>query len=112
MRHVEQGQQRSPSESKYWCKAFRTKHELVGALCDEDMLDKRLDDGEVSIRVSKEFYGGMLITADMAVRVMRKVNICNIIGNGIVALAEENGFITRENIILIDGVAHAQFVKL
>lgn len=91
---------------------FRTKHELVGAFCDEDILGKKIEDERFKITVSKNFYGGMLITSAMAERVMRKVSIGNIIGNNIVALAKRNGFITEENVILINGVAHAQFVKL
>jgi hypothetical protein len=33
-------------------------------------------------------------------------------GKNIVELASKNGFIVKENVILIDGVPHAQFVKL
>ena len=113
MRHVEQGQQRSQSEGKkYWCKLFQTRHDLVGAFCDESLLDKELEDEKFKVRVTKHFYGGVLVSEYVATRLMGKVSIGNIIGKEIAELAKKNGFITEDNVILIDGVPHAQFVKL
>jgi hypothetical protein len=47
-----------------------------------------------------------------AVKIMSKVTIGNIIGRKIVDVAKDNGFITDENVIFIEGVPHAQFVKI
>jgi hypothetical protein len=91
---------------------FQTKHDLVGAICDEDLLGKELEDKKVKIKVSKHFYGGVLVSEKVAVRIMGKVTIGNIIGKEVVDAAVRGGFITEENIILIDGVPHAQFVKI
>jgi len=43
---------------------------------------------------------------------MRKATIGNLMGEQAVDLAEKNGFIIRKNVILIDGIPHAQFVKI
>lgn len=96
----------------FWGKVFQTKYDLVVALCDESVIEKELEMREMRIKVSKEFYGGRLIDEEVAVRLMNKATIGNLLGERIVELAEKNGFITKENIILIDGVPHAQFVKL
>ncbi len=106
------GRQRSQSEKKYWCKVFHTRQDLVGAICDEDLLDKELEDDRFKIKVTKHFYGGVLISERVAVRIMGKVSIGNIIGKDVTSVAMKSGFITEENIILIDGVPHAQFVRL
>ncbi|MBI4154154.1 DUF424 family protein, partial [Candidatus Woesearchaeota archaeon] len=42
----------------YWCKVFRTKHDVVVAICDEKILGKKLKDEKNSVEVNKEFYGG------------------------------------------------------
>ena len=110
--HVEQNQQQSQSKKKFWCKIFRTKHDLVGAFCDKNLLGKEIKDKKFDIKVSKHFYGGAEISEKAAVNIMRKITIGNIIGKEIVKLAQDNGFITKENTILINGIPHAQFAKL
>ena len=52
-----------------------------------------------------------MIDEERSVKVMKEASIGNIIGKEIVGVAEKNGFISKENIILIDDIPHAQFVK-
>jgi uncharacterized protein len=96
----------------FWGKIFQTKYEIVAALCDENLLEKTIERKGVKIKISKHFYGGKLIDEERAVKVMNEATIGNIIGKEIVEVAKKNGFISRENVILIDGIPHAQFVKI
>ncbi len=96
----------------FWSKIFTTKNEIVAAICDEDILDKRIETDKFDITISKYFYGERLIDERMAIEVMRRSTIGNLIGKNIISLAMKKGFITKENTISIDGVPHAQFVKL
>jgi len=98
----------------FWCKVFSSKADVVAAICDEDILGKkiRMKEGRLKVEISKNFYGGKLIDEDIAVRVMKKATIGNLMGKRIVELASENGFIIKENVIFIDDVPHAQFVKI
>ena len=97
----------------FWGRFFLAKRDVVLAMCDDDLLDKKIGDGKLKITVSKQFYGEKLIGSEAdAVKYLGKCTIGNIVGKRIVALAEKNGFITKENILLIGGVPHAQFVKL
>ncbi len=95
----------------FWSKIFNTKYDILVAICDEELLEKTIDK-RLNIKAKKEFYGGRLIDEKIAIKIMEKATIGNLLGKKIVELAEKNGFITRENIILINGVPHAQFVKL
>ncbi len=97
----------------FWGKVFYTKFDIVIAICDENLIEKEIVTKEkLKIKVSKNFYGGQLITEEEALKLMEKATIGNLIGKKIVELAEKNGFIEKENIILINGVPHAQFVKI
>ena len=96
----------------FWSKLFPTKNSLVVAICDEKLLDKNLKEGDIKIKVSKYFYGGKLIDGEFALKLMKNATIGNLIGNEIVKIAEDNGFIVKENIISINGIPHAQFVKI
>lgn len=96
----------------YWCKIFQTKNDTLVAICDEKLLGKKIGTKKLRIKVNENFYGGKLVDEEIAVRIMKRATIGNIIGKEIIGVAEKNGFITKENIIHIDDVPHAQFVKL
>lgn len=96
----------------FWCKIFPTKHDIVLAICDENLIDSEIKMNEHKVKISKNFYGGKLIEEDIAVNLMGKATIGNLIGKKIIEIAEKNGFITKENVILINGTPHAQFVKI
>jgi hypothetical protein len=96
----------------FWCNIFQTRYEVVVAICDEDLIEKVLDRKERKIKVSRDFYGGQLVDEKMVVKLMRNATIGNLIGKEAVEVAGRNGFISKDNIILIDDVPHAQFVKL
>jgi len=97
----------------FWGKVFAAKREIVLAICDDDILDKKIKTKKFDIKISKNFYGERIIEDEAtAVRMMQRCTIANLIGKRIVALAKKHGFITEENIISIGGIPHAQFVKL
>jgi uncharacterized protein len=96
----------------FWCKIFQVRNEVVVAICDENLLDKVLNNNGNEVKISKHFYGENLIDEKKAVKTIKKATIGNIIGKNIVEVAKKNGFISQENIILIDGIPHAQFAKV
>lgn len=96
----------------FWCKIFPTKYDLVVAICDENLIEKEINWKEFKVKISKNFYGEEKIDEVAAVKIMEKATIGNLIGKKIVELAEKNGFISRKNVILINGIPHAQFVKV
>ncbi|MBI2547172.1 MAG: DUF424 family protein [Candidatus Aenigmarchaeota archaeon] len=98
----------------YWAKLFTTRTEVIVAICDEDILEKVFEfkETQAKIKISKHFYGEHLVDDNIAIKLMDRATIGNIFGKNIVNLAKENGFISEENIINVDGIPHAQFVKL
>ncbi len=98
----------------FWSKIFTTRTEIIVALCDEDMLEKVIEFKKTGakIKVSKYFYGEHFIDDKIAVKLLSRATIGNVIGKNSVKLAKKHGFISKENIINIDGIPHAQFVKL
>lgn len=93
-------------------KIFETKFDRVVTLCDEHIIEKVLDKKGLKLKISKHFYGEQLVDEDTALKHMEKATIGNLIGNDAIELAVKNGFISRENIVVIDNVPHAQWVKL
>jgi len=94
----------------FWCKTFSAKGQFVVAVCDRDLIGKEIGN-ELKITVKESFYRGELVDEKKALDFMKKSNICNMLGKDIVDLALKNKFITKENIIFIGDVPHAQFIQ-
>lgn len=100
------------NNARFWSKVFRTRYEMVVAICDEDLLGERLVAKRFDVKVSEKFYGGRIIDCDTAIKLMESATIGNLFGKNIVALAEKHGFVSKENVLYIKKVPHAQFVKM
>jgi uncharacterized protein len=97
----------------YWAKIFLVKHEIVLAMCDKELIGKKLKGRHGDVKVDRNFYGEKVIEDEaMAVKLLVHCTIGNLMGKRIVTLATKKGFITKENVISIGGVPHAQFVKI
>ncbi len=94
----------------FWCKTHSEKGYLIVAICDEKLLGKKIGKKPI-ITVNKNFYGGELIDDEKIIIFMKKANICNLLGKDIIKIALEKKFITKENIILIGEIPHAQFIQ-
>jgi hypothetical protein len=94
----------------FWSKTFTENGQLVVAICDEDLLGKRIG-SKFKVEIKESFYKGEKIDEKKAIDLMGKAYICNLMGKNIVELALEKKFISKENIIQINGVSHAQFIK-
>ena len=100
------------SEKKFWCKVFEFKDDKLVAICDKEILGKKLNFKGVKVEIRERFYKGELVNEEKALDIMKKSTIGNFFGEKIVDVALKNGFITKENIIFIEGIPHAQFVKI
>ncbi|MEX2739341.1 MAG: DUF424 domain-containing protein [Candidatus Wukongarchaeota archaeon] len=94
----------------FWCKTFSVKGQFVVAICDKNLLGKKIGN-ELKITVKESFYRGELVDEKKVLELMKKSNICNLMGKNIIDLALKNKFITKENIIFIGDVPHAQFIR-
>lgn len=95
----------------FWTKIYRVKDHVVIAICDEELLDKKLNFDGIKVHVSKRFYGGEVVNEEKVLKLLEKSTIGNIIGEKIVDLAIKKNYIGKKNVILIGGIPHAQFVQ-
>ena len=98
--------------NKFWVKVFRTRQDIVVAICDKEILGKEFEFKGVKVKISEKFYGGKLVDENIALKLIQKGTIVNLFGKKIVELALKNHFIKKEHTILIDGHPHAQIIKL
>jgi len=82
------------------------------AICDTDILGKTLREGKIVFKVKEEFYNGGLVTLEEAVDMIENSTIVNMVGKNCVEKAIEKGYVHPEAVLNIEGIPHAQIVKL
>ena len=82
------------------------------AICDCEILGKTLREGKIVFHVKKEFYQGAKVTIEEAISMIQNSTIVNMIGKNVVQRAIEKGYVHPEAVLNIDGIPHAQIVKM
>lgn len=82
------------------------------AICDAEVLGKILREGKIVFHVKEEFYGGVKVNVEEAVAMIKNSTIVNMVGKNVVEKAIGEGYVHPEAVIIIEGVPHAQIVKI
>ena len=82
------------------------------AACDRQLLGKTFRQGRLQLEVMPSFYQGVLSTIEEILQALESASIGNLVGESVVAAAVERGLVDPDSIITIDGVPHAQIVKI
>jgi len=82
------------------------------AVCDCELLGKTLRQGQIVFRIREEFYNGRKATVEEAIEMIDNSTIVNLVGKCCVEKAIAKGYVHPEAVIEIEGVPHAQIMKL
>jgi hypothetical protein len=82
------------------------------AMCDADILGRTLCEGKIVFNVKEDFYKGRKVHVDEAILMIENSTIVNMVGKNVVGKAIEKGYVHPEAVLRIEGVPHAQIVKL
>jgi hypothetical protein len=82
------------------------------AICDCEVLGRTLREGKIVFHVKDEFYNGGKVTVEEAVNMIENSTIVNMVGRNCVERAIKEGYVHPEAVLHIEGVPHAQVVKL
>jgi hypothetical protein len=82
------------------------------AICDAEILGKTLREGKITFNIKEDFYKGPRVTIEEAVTMIGNSTIVNMVGKNIVKKAIEKGYVHPEAVLKIEGVPHAQIVKI
>jgi hypothetical protein len=95
-----------------YVKLKKVGRNVLLAICDTEVLGKTLVEGKIVFRVKEEFYKGVMVSIDEAICMIDNSTIVNMVGEEVVRRAMEKGYVHPEAVLRIDGVPHAQIVKL
>jgi hypothetical protein len=85
---------------------------ILLAICDSEMLGKTLRQGKIVFHIKDEFYNGGKATVEEAISMIENSTIVNIVGKNCVEKAISKGYVHPDAVLQIEGVPHAQILKL
>ncbi|HIH70020.1 DUF424 domain-containing protein [Methermicoccus shengliensis] len=85
---------------------------VLVAACDEELVGRTLRQGKLKLHVSEQFYVGERVEEAAMIEEIRRADISNLVGEHVVGCAIRAGEVLEENVLYIEGVPHAQIVRL
>ncbi len=91
---------------------IKSGSEILLAACDKKLLGKILKDGELKLHIKKDFYYEVYVDSRTFINALKMATIANLVGEEVVSIAIEEGYVNKENVIRLKNVPYAQFVKM
>lgn len=84
----------------------------VVAVCDRELLDRKLRHGDIELHISEYFYGNTIADEGAVSRAIKDADNVNLIGKQAVGIAIGLGLVEESGCLVIEGVPHAQIVRV
>jgi len=89
-------------------KVHKRADKTIVAICDDDLLGKKFEQGELQLDLTSNFYKGEKIDDKEACDLIRNADIVNLVGEKAIKLGIQEGVIEEDHILKIDNIPHAQ----
>ena len=99
-------------QRKIYIKEYNYGSGLLVAVCDKELVGKRYEEGGLLLQITERFYKGEEATEREVVRSLKRATIANLVGKRAIKCALDNHFIEEINVIFVEGIPHAQMVKI
>ncbi len=86
------------------------ENDYLVTLCDKELLGKTLKEDDIEVFINPKFYNGKEASEKLALDALSKATMGNFFGKESIEIAKKAGLVSE--IILIQGVPHAQFIKI
>jgi hypothetical protein len=84
----------------------------VTAICDRELLNTRVTDGNLEVCISEAFYGNRIVSEEEVRRALESAGNVNLMGERTVSIAIDMRMIGRSGCIMIGKVPHAQIYSI
>jgi hypothetical protein len=91
-------------------KTHRAQGQVVVAMCDVELVGRKLKDGRITITLNEGFYAGEFFDEDETgiFNLIRGASSYNIFGERAIGVAMRYNLVDRTTVRVIDGIPHAQ----
>ncbi len=82
------------------------------ACADSKLIGKTFKDKKIEVTISESFYNGKELAEKGLIKLLKETTNVNLFGDECINIALKIGFIKKDDIIRINGVAHVQIYKI
>jgi len=93
-----------------YVKIHKSSESFITAVCDNELIGKKFKEGKLVLNISESFYKGELVNETEVEDYLKKAINLNIVGKRSCDIALKLNFISKDNILMIEGIPHAQSV--
>ena len=93
-------------------KIHKTKFRNVIALCDSELIGKKFEENDLQLDITERFYKGEELEEEEIISILKNADIINAVGKESIELAIKAGVVSRQNVIKIAGIPHAQYTTI
>jgi hypothetical protein len=95
-----------------YLKVHEIQNRKIIAVCDKDLIGTIFEEKGLQLKISESFYKGSLLPEKEIINILKNADNINLVGKKTIELALKNNIISKDNIIKIKGVPHAQIFSL
>ncbi len=95
-----------------YIKKYDTEGHIIVAVCDRNILGKKFREGKLVLKLDSSFYKGDEANEIDVKDALLSATIANIAGEKAIACAVECGCIDPDVVIFIEGIPHAQMIRI
>lgn len=95
-----------------YMKKYSTDEHVIVAVCDKNIVGKKFREGELVLKLEESFYKGDEVCEKDVKEALSCATIANIAGRRAVACAVDCRCIDPDTVIIVEGIPHAQMVRL
>jgi hypothetical protein len=85
---------------------------MVVAVCDEELVGQEISEGNLNLNITERFYKGEKKTPEEVKKTLENASNINLVGKKAIKLAIDLGILSKEQIITIKNIPHAQIYEL
>ena len=97
---------------KIVAKVYHQNGEVVFAACDQQLLDRQFEEGELQLTVHSSFYDGFSVDESSLIKYIKTSTIVNLVGESVIECAKKAGLLTEDCVLRVQGIPHAQIYRM
>ena len=82
----------------------------IVAVCDEELIGKKLKEKNIQLDLSSEFYNGEKKSEEDILKLFDEAYIVNLVGENAVNLGKKAGIVLEENVLYVHKIPHVQAI--
>ncbi len=99
-------------EMTMYLKTYKTEKNFMVAVCDKELIGRKLMHGDVVIEITEGYYKGEPADESEIIDALMQATTANIFGQKSVNCAVKAGIVDEDSILMIEDVPHALYFTL